>query len=85
MVEWPSRRGFPVPRFIEDFGVFGILWREFLFHLLSYFCQGGREGESLDMGMVLSKYSSEGCSVPLLGINLSGIFRFISFNCSKIL
>ena len=33
MVEWLSRRKLSFSRFLEDFGIFGILRGKFLFHL----------------------------------------------------
>ena len=84
MVKQSSRREFSISRFIEDCGIFGILWRELLFHFLSCLCQDHRKSEFSDMGMVFPKYSSESGCVSLLGIDPSGIFRFILFDHSKI-
>ena len=84
MVKWSSGRKFPILGFIKDLSILGILRREFLFDFLHCLGQGSGEHEFLDVGMILSKYLPEGGCIPLLGINLSGILRFISFNCSKI-
>ena len=84
MVKWPLRKRFPVLGLIEDLGIFGILWGEFLFHFLCRLSQGCRERELSDMGMVLPKYSLKSGHISLLGIDLSSILQFISFNSPKI-
>ena len=84
MIKQPSRREFSIPRLIEDLGILSILWRELLFYLFCCLCQGHRESEFLDMGMVFPKHSSEGGCISLLGINLSSVLGFISFNHSEI-
>ena len=38
VVEWSLRREFSFSRFVEDFGIFGVLWREFLLYFLSGLC-----------------------------------------------
>ena len=43
MVERSLRGEFPVLWFIEDLGILGILWGEFLFHFLSYLGEGSGE------------------------------------------
>ena len=84
MVKQLLRRKFSISWFIEDFGIFGILWREFLFYLLSSLCQHYGKGEFSDVRVGFSHYSSECGHVSLLGINLGSILGFPPFYCSKI-
>ena len=85
MVEWLLRGEFPILRFIKDFGIFGVLRREFFLNLLHCLGQGGGKCEFSDVGMAFSQYSLEGGCISLLGINLSGIFGLISFYSSEVL
>ena len=84
MVKQSSRRKFSILQFIKDFSIFGVLWGEFLFHLLGCLCQGCGESEFLDMGMISSKYSSESGCISLLGIDPSGVLGLVLFYYSKI-
>ena len=54
MVKGSSRGKLPILWFIENLGVFGVLWGKFLFHLLRCLGEGGGKGELPDMGMVFS-------------------------------
>ena len=69
MVKRSPRRELPSLWFIEDFGVFSILGRKFLFHSFSGLGQSHRESELSDVRMVLPKYSVKGCCIPLLGVD----------------
>ena len=54
MIEGSSRREISVARLVEHLGIFGILWRKFVFDLLSSLSNSGRECKLSDMGMVFS-------------------------------
>ena len=84
MVEGSSRREFSSFRFIEDFGIFGILWGKFLFHFLGGLGQGHRGYELSDVGVVLSQHSVKSCHIPLLGINSSSKLRVIFLHGMKV-
>ena len=85
MIKGSSRGKLPSFRFIEDFGIFGILWGKFLFHSFSGLGQGRRESELSDMGVVLSKHSVEGCHISLLCIDSGSEFRVVPFHGMEIL
>ena len=69
MVKRSPRRELPSLWFVEDFGVFSILGRKFLFHSFSSLGQSHRECELSDVRMVLPKHSAKGCCIPLLGVD----------------
>ena len=71
MVKGSSRREFSSFRFVEDFGIFGILRGKFLFHSFGGLGQGHRECELLDVRVVSSQHSAKSCCIPLLGIHSS--------------
>ena len=75
MVKGSSERKFPIFWFIKHLSVLGVLQREFLFNLLSCLSKSSGECELLDVGVVFPQYSLEGDLVPLLDIDLSGVFR----------
>ena len=52
MVKGSPRREFSSSRFVEDFGILGILWGKFLFHSFGSLGQGSRERELSDVGVV---------------------------------
>ena len=85
MIEGLPRREFSFPRFIEDFGILGVLWRKFLLYLLSGLCQGSRVSELSDVRVVFSLYSVKSGHVPLLSINPGSKFGVVLFYHSEIL
>ena len=72
---------FSVFWFIKHLSILHILWREFLFDLFSSLGKGSGKCELSNIQVVFSQRSSKGCLIPLLGVYLGGILRFISFDC----
>ena len=77
MIEGPSRGEFSVFGFIKNFGILGVLWREFLLDLPGGLGEGGRQGEFSNMRVVLPQYSAKGSSVSLLGIDSGSKLRVV--------
>ena len=69
MIKGSSRGEFSFFGFIKNFGILGVLWREFLLNLPSGLGEGGRQGEFPNMRVVLPQYSAKGSHVSLLGVN----------------
>ena len=64
MVKGLSRGESPIFGLIENFGILGILQREFLFHLFHCLGKGGGKGE-LSMSKVPQRLINRTISVPL--------------------
>ena len=80
MVERSPRGELSPPRFVKNFGIFGILWGKFLLHPFSSLGQRSRECELLDVRMVLPKHSAKGCCIPLLGVDSGSKFGVVFFH-----
>ena len=80
MIEGSSRGEFPFFGFIKNFGVLGVLWREFLLNLPGGLGKGGRQGEFSNMRVVLPQYSAKSSCVPLLGINSGSKLGVVFFH-----
>ena len=85
MVERSPRRELSSVWFVEDFGIFSILWRKFLFHPFGGLGQSHRKCELSDMRIVLPKHSVKGCCVPLLGIDSGSKLGVVLFHGMEIL
>ena len=72
VVERSSGGEYSIFWFVEDLGIFGVLWGKFLFYFLHCLGKGGGKHKLPDMGMIFPKYSLEGSCIPLLCIDPSG-------------